>query len=652
MRTELVMRFDYGSVVPWVRRIDDATLVAVGGPDGLMLRTPVDLEPDGLTHTAEFTVRSGDRVPFVLTWFPSHEELPNAVNAEQALDDTETFWREWMHGCAYQGDYREAVRMSLVVLKALTYLPTGGIVAAPTTSLPEQIGGVRNWDYRYCWLRDATFTLYALMNAGYTDEARAWRDWLLRAVAGDPAKAQILYGVGGQRRIAESELPWLPGYEGSGPVRVGNAAHEQFQLDVYGEVMDALHQARVHGLDPDDHAWSLQRNLMDFLEGAWDEPDEGIWEVRGPRRHFTHSKVLAWVAFDRAVQAVERWDLDGPVDRWRRLRADIHEEVCREAFNVELNSFTQSYGSDELDASTLLIPLVGFLPPDDPRVAGTIDAVQRHLHTRRVRRAVQAEGAQRRRRATGWRGSVPAVLVLARRRAAAAGARRRGAGAVREAARHLERPRSALRGVRPLREAAARQLPAGVHPRRARQLGVQPLAPHRPDRAANGGHLMRWDEFAAECPELAQLGEERLRAKELCLVGTLRKNGYPRISPVEPEFVDGELMLGMMWRSPKALDLLRDPRLVVHSVVSERSGEEGDFKLYGRAVPIDDPARRSAYRAAIKARIDWEPDEPNFHVFAVDAESAGFVTFAEPRYGLAWDPEARVAALGDRGLDP
>jgi GH15 family glucan-1,4-alpha-glucosidase len=379
MRTELVMRFDYGSVVPWVRRIDDATLVAVGGPDGLMLRTPVDLEPDGLTHTAEFTVRSGDRVPFVLTWFPSHEDLPNAVNAEQALDDTETFWREWMHGCAYQGDYPEAVRRSLVVLKALTYLPTGGIVAAPTTSLPEHVGGVRNWDYRYCWLRDATFTLYALLNAGYVDEARAWRSWLLRAVAGDPAKAQILYGVGGQRRIAESELAWLPGYEGSGPVRVGNAAHEQFQLDVYGEVMDALHQARVHGLDPDDHAWSLQRNLMDFLEGAWDEPDEGIWEVRGPRRHFTHSKVLAWVAFDRAVQAVERWDLDGPLDRWRRLRADIHDEVCREAFDVDLNSFTQAYGSDELDASTLLIPLVGFLPVDDPRVAGTIDAIQRNL---------------------------------------------------------------------------------------------------------------------------------------------------------------------------------------------------------------------------------------------------------------------------------
>jgi GH15 family glucan-1,4-alpha-glucosidase len=266
-----------------------------------------------------------------------------------------------------------------MVLKALTYQPTGGIVAAPTTSLPEHIGGVRNWDYRYCWLRDATFTLYALMNAGYIDEAKAWRDWLLRAVAGDPAKAQILYGVGGQRRILESELEWLPGYAGSRPVRIGNAAHDQFQLDVYGEVMDALHQARAHGLDRDDQAWSLQRNLMDFLEGAWDRPDDGIWEVRGPRRHFTHSKVLAWVAFDRAVQAVERFARHGPVDRWRRVREEIHQEVCREGFNVELNSFTQAYGSEELDASTLLIPILGFLPADDPRVTGTIAAVERDL---------------------------------------------------------------------------------------------------------------------------------------------------------------------------------------------------------------------------------------------------------------------------------
>ncbi len=289
-----------------------------------------------------------------------------------------------MSRCTYSGEYTDAVYASLLVLKALTYEPTGGIVAAPTTSLPEQIGGVRNWDYRFCWLRDATFTLFALLNAGFVAEARAWRDWLLRAVAGDPANAQILYGVAGERRVPEMQLKWLPGYAGSAPVRVGNAAHEQFQLDVYGEVMDVLHHARlagthVSGLPSEEHAWILQCNLIDFLEGAWDRPDEGIWEVRGPRRDFTHSKVLAWVAFDRAVDTVERFGLPGPLDRWRRISQEIHDEVCREGFNVELNSFTQSYGSTELDASTLLIPLVGFLPPTDPRVVGTVEAVQRDL---------------------------------------------------------------------------------------------------------------------------------------------------------------------------------------------------------------------------------------------------------------------------------
>ena len=379
MRTELIIRLDYGSVVPWVLRHDLRTLLAVGAPDALTLRTPIELRPEGMTHTAQFRVREGDRVPFVLTWFPAQEDVPRPVDAEQALVDTEKFWLDWMAGCTYDGEYESAVRSSLVVLKALTYDPTGGIIAAPTTSLPEKIGGERNWDYRYCWLRDATFTLYALMNAGFVREAAAWRHWLLRAVAGDPAKAQILYAVGGQRRIMEYELDWLPGYAGSRPVRIGNAAHEQFQLDVYGEVMDVLHQARIHGIEADDHAWSFQRTLMDFLESVWDQPDEGIWEVRGPRRHFVHSKVLAWVAFDRAVQTVEKLGLEGPVDRWRRVRADIHEEVCREGFNVKLNSFTQSYGSDELDASTLLIPILGFLPPDDPRVIGTVEAIQRDL---------------------------------------------------------------------------------------------------------------------------------------------------------------------------------------------------------------------------------------------------------------------------------
>ncbi len=379
MTTELVIRFDYGSAIPWVRRVDDDTLVAIGGPDGLALRTPVDLEPDGMKHGANFAVHAGERVPFVLTWFPSHHRLPQPVDAELALRETEAHWLKWFEGCVYEGEHVEAVHVSLAVLKALTYEPTGGIVAAPTTSLPELLGGVRNWDYRFTWLRDATFTLFALMNAGFVDEARAWRNWLLRAVAGDPANAQILYGVAGERRVLERELEWLPGYAGSAPVRVGNAAHDQFQLDVYGEVMDALHQSRAHGLPADDHAWSLQRAIMDFLEGAWEQPDEGIWEVRGPRRHFTHSKVLAWVALDRAVDTVERFDLPGPVDRWRRLRDEVHRQVCREAFNVELNSFVQAYGSDELDASTLLIPLVGFLPGDDPRVLGTIDAIQRDL---------------------------------------------------------------------------------------------------------------------------------------------------------------------------------------------------------------------------------------------------------------------------------
>jgi GH15 family glucan-1,4-alpha-glucosidase len=384
MATELVIRFDYGSTLPWVRRLDDETLIAIGGPDALTLVTPVDLQPEGMSHRGRFVVRKGDRVPFVLTWFPSHDRRPKRIDAEQALAQTETFWRDWMAGCRYVGDYPEAVHRSLLVLKALTYQPTGGIVAAPTTSLPEHVGGIRNWDYRFCWLRDATFTLFALLNAGFSAEARAWRTWLLRAVAGDPANAQILYGVAGERRVPEIELDWLPGYAGSSPVRVGNAAHEQFQLDVYGEVMDVLHHSRiagqhVTGMTSDDHAWSLQRNLMDFLEGAWEDPDEGIWEVRGPRRHFTHSKVLAWVAFDRAVDTVERWALPGPLDRWRRIRQEIHDEVCREGFNVELNSFTQAYGSADLDASTLLIPLVGFLPPTDPRVIGTVEAIQRDL---------------------------------------------------------------------------------------------------------------------------------------------------------------------------------------------------------------------------------------------------------------------------------
>jgi GH15 family glucan-1,4-alpha-glucosidase len=379
MSSELVIRFDYGATVPWVRRIDDGR-IAVAGPDALYFRTPVEHRGENMRTIGEFTVREGDRVPFTLTWNPSNEDAPDAINAEHALEETMQYWDEWAEGCTYSGKWKDEVQQSLAVLKSLTYAPTGGMVAAPTTSLPELIGGERNWDYRYCWLRDATLTLLAFVNAGYLDEARAWRAWLLRAAAGDPADLQIMYGVAGERRLSELTLDWLPGYEGSRPVRIGNAASAQFQLDVYGEVLDALHQARAHDLEISKEAWALQRQLLRYLEHAWKEPDDGIWEVRGPRRHFTHSKVMAWVAFDRGVQAVERFGRNGPAERWREARAEIHSEVLERGFDVELNSFTQSYGSKRLDASLLVIPLVGFLPADDPRMVGTVTAIERDLY--------------------------------------------------------------------------------------------------------------------------------------------------------------------------------------------------------------------------------------------------------------------------------
>jgi GH15 family glucan-1,4-alpha-glucosidase len=379
MRMELVIRFDYGSIVPWVRRVDGGVRVAVAGPDAIALDTPVEVHGENLTTVAEFTVGAGDRLPFVLTWFPSHHDSPAPIDPEQALEETCAFWRDWVGSCGYDGRWSDAVVRSLIVLKAMTYQPTGGIVAAPTTSLPEQIGGVRNWDYRYCWLRDASFALDALVDNGFIDEARAWRKWLLRAVAGDPDDLQIMYGPAGERRLLELELPWLPGYERSQPVRIGNGASGQFQLDVYGEVLDVLHQARQKRLERDEDSWALQRKLLESLERRWREPDEGIWEVRGPRRHFTHSKVMAWVAMDRGVQAVERFEHEGHVERWRTLRDEIHAEVCERGFDPELDSFVQSYGSKRLDASLLTIPLVGFLPPDDPRVRGTLEAVRREL---------------------------------------------------------------------------------------------------------------------------------------------------------------------------------------------------------------------------------------------------------------------------------
>ena len=379
MRLELVIRFEYGSVVPWVRRDDEHTRVAVAGPDALALRTSVPMHGENLHTIAEFDVAPGERKSFVLTWFPSHHELPPVVDPSEALEDTCAYWRDWIGQCEYDGRFADAVTRSLMVLKAMTYLPTGGIVAAPTTSLPEKIGGVRNWDYRYCWLRDATFALDAFLECGFSDEAQAWRSWLLRAVAGDPDDLQIMYGPAGERRLPERELPWLPGYEASAPVRVGNSASNQFQLDVYGEVLDVLHQARRKDIEPDDQSWAVQQVMLRNLERRWHEPDEGIWEVRGPRRHFTHSKVMAWVAFDRGVKAVEEFGRKGDVESWRACREAIRREVLELGWNDELGSFVQYYGSDRLDASLLTIPLVGFLPPDDPRVRGTLEAVRRTL---------------------------------------------------------------------------------------------------------------------------------------------------------------------------------------------------------------------------------------------------------------------------------
>jgi GH15 family glucan-1,4-alpha-glucosidase len=378
MRSELVIRFDYGKIVPWVRRIDHAR-VAIAGPDALCFRTPVEVRGENLTTVSEVSVKAGERIPFVLTWFPSHEEPPDEIDPEEALQETESYWHEWAGSCGHHGAYHEEIHSSLRLLKALTHAPTGGIVAAPTTSLPEWIGGVRNWDYRFCWLRDATLTLVAMLQAGYRDEAIAWREWLLRAVAGDPADVQIMYGVGGERRLEERELGWLPGYEGSVPVRTGNAACHQLQLDVYGEVMDALYQARVHGAPPDDNVWSVQRSLLKWLEDGWRLPDSGIWEVRGPARHFTHSKVMAWLAFDRAVRMCEEFGREGPVELWVAIRDEIHAEVLARGWSATRESFTQFYDSEELDASALVIPLVGFLPADDPRVVSTVDAIRRDL---------------------------------------------------------------------------------------------------------------------------------------------------------------------------------------------------------------------------------------------------------------------------------
>jgi GH15 family glucan-1,4-alpha-glucosidase len=378
MEMELIVRFDYGRLVPWARRVG-GDLLFVSGANSLLLRTDVPMHGRDVRTVSEFTIDEGQFASFVLSWSPSYEADHEPPPAAGALEQTLEWWRAWSNRLQYEGEWRDEVRGSLMFLKALTFVPTGGIIAAPTTSLPEQIGGVRNWDYRYCWLRDAAFTLWALHIGGYTEEARAWRDWLLRAVAGDPDQLQVLYSVTGETHLFEHELAWLPGYEGSAPVRIGNAAMDQFQLDVYGEVLDALHLARVVGVDSDGSGWALEKHLVQFVIDHWQEPDEGLWEVRGPRRHFTHSKVLAWVALDRAVGAVEKYGLDGPVDDWRRVRQQIHDDVCTNGFDAERNTFVQAYGATELDASLLLIPLVHFLPATDPRMLGTIAMIRKEL---------------------------------------------------------------------------------------------------------------------------------------------------------------------------------------------------------------------------------------------------------------------------------
>ncbi len=380
MRMELVLRFDYGSAVPWVRQLDKRRGIrATAGPDTVYCRTRVELQGKDMTTCAEFDVSAGERVPFTLAWCPTHEEEPAECDAESAMEETDRWWRDWSSQCTYAGRWPEAVLRSLITLKALTYAPTGGIVAAATTSLPEQIGGPRNWDYRFCWLRDATFTLMALDAGGYSDEAKAWRQWLVNAVAGTPEDMQIMYGLAGERRLEELTLPWLAGYEGSQPVRVGNAAFRQRQIDVYGEVADAMFQSRKLGLHESDDMWRLEQNLVDYLQKHWQEPDRGIWEIRGPARQFTHSKVMAWVAMDRAVKTVEHFNHTGNVEQWRAARDAIHAQVCESGFDRELNSFVQYYGSKDPDASLLMLPLVGFLPATDPRIIGTIDLIQRQL---------------------------------------------------------------------------------------------------------------------------------------------------------------------------------------------------------------------------------------------------------------------------------
>jgi GH15 family glucan-1,4-alpha-glucosidase len=379
MDTELILRFGYGAIVPWVTRLEDGALRAIAGPDMMIMRTPVQLRGVDMTTVGEFTIHKDDTIPFILHYYRSYRPVHTPLDPAAALSDTERFWREWSAKCRPAGPWTEAVVRSMITLKALTYAPTGGMVAAPTTSLPEQLGGERNWDYRYCWLRDATLVLLGAMNAGFFDEAQAWREWLLRAVAGSPGQLQIMYGIAGERRLTEWTAPWLPGYENSAPVRIGNAAHSQLQLDVFGEIMDVHHQARRRGLSTNESGWEAQLAFLQHLQEIWREPDEGIWEVRGTPQQFTHSKVMAWVAFDRAIKSAETFGLEGPLDEWRALRDEIFEEVCAKGFDPELGTFVQAYGAKHVDANLLLMPSMGFLPVSDPRVAGTIATIEQRL---------------------------------------------------------------------------------------------------------------------------------------------------------------------------------------------------------------------------------------------------------------------------------
>jgi GH15 family glucan-1,4-alpha-glucosidase len=379
MHTEMILRFGYGAIVPWVSRMENGTLRAIAGPDMVVLNTPVHVMGKDMTTVGEFVISRGETIPFVLTYSPSHLPLPQPIDPAGALGETEADWRQWSARCRPAGHWSEAVRRSVITLKALKSETTGGIVAAPTTSLPERIGGQRNWDYRYCWLRDATLTLLGAMHAGYFEEARSWREWLLRAVAGSPDQLQIMYGIGGERRLAEWIVPWLPGYENSAPVRIGNAAHTQLQLDVFGELADVGYQARRGGLAGNESGWALGLAFLDHLKTIWKQPDHGMWEMRGEPQHFTYSKVMAWVAYDRSIKSAEAFGSEGPIGEWRELRRQIFDDVCEHAFDKELGTFTQAYGSKHLDANLLLLPCVGFLPVSDPRIESTIEAIERHL---------------------------------------------------------------------------------------------------------------------------------------------------------------------------------------------------------------------------------------------------------------------------------